>query len=525
MSGWRLMTWISGLLGALLVLGVAVTGAVYAAEVNTAPTLDSLDPTAEATLVLHKLVQPDNEGVPATGLPDAASVAGMEPIPGVTFEARRVPGVDLTSAAGWDQARSLHVEEATKLVSGVPVAGSGVTGIAGVVELGGLDVGLYYVSETDAPAGVMESPPFLVTLPMPHPTEDSWLYTVHVYPKNARVGVALGVRDEDAVTCGDTVNWKARADIPKKTTLSHYVVRNVLAAGVEPVGDASKIDVAIDGPGADTLVFGTDYTVVQFGMDGAGFVAYKTSDTVAAGERGFDVVLTTAGLAKLMKHPGAQVRIDYPSRITGPGEHVNQVRLYINESTPVEDSAVTKFGPLDVWVHEKGNESNPIPGVKFRLHLTVVDALAGRAWVTAGDVSEWTSGPDGMFSIGCVRFSNHANGLDRDPNDPLYRPYVVAPIAYPAGWIGNRDPRAGTVTNAEKALRLVFEVWRQGSPESPTPVPSGSSGGPGTSTEKPRRPELPHTGARVGGALLLTVTLVGVGVVLVRRRASEGEEL
>ena len=312
---------------------------------------------------------------------------------------------------------------------------------------------------------------------------------------------------------------------------SPRVLAAIRAAGVEPVGSASKMNVTIDVPGAEVLVFGTDYTVVQFGMDGAGFVAYKTSDTVAAGERGFDVVLTTAGLAKLMKHPGAQVRIDYPSRITGPGEHVNQVRLYVNESTPVEDSAATKFGPLDVWVHERGNESTPIPGVSFRLYLTVDDALAGRNWVTEGDVSEWVSGPDGMFSIGCVRFSHHANGLDRDPNDPLYRPYVVAPGSYPAGWTGNRHPQVGTVTNAGEALRFVFEVWRSGvsdPSELPSPVPSGNLGeheGLGTPAEKPGWPELPRTGARVGGAFLLTVTLVGVGVVLVRRRGSEEEAL
>ena len=539
------MTWLGGLLGALLVLGVAVTGTVYATEPKNAPAFASLDPNAHAALVLHKLEQPEGEGIPATGLPDAASVAGMIPIPGVTFEAWKVPGVDLTSGAGWERARALGVDEAAELVSGIPAAGSGVTDANGVVELGSLDVGMYYVSETNTPAGVVASPPFLVTLPMPHPTEDSWLYTVHVYPKNARVGVTLGVRDEDAVTCGDTVTWNARADIPRNADISRYVVRNVLAAGVDPVGDASKIHVAIDVPGADQLAFGTDYTVVQFGMGDAGFVAYKTlgagagagaavnrsvgvaDRVVAGGERGFDVVLTTAGLATLVKYPGAQLRVDYPSRILGPGEHANQVRLFVNESLPVEDSAITKFGPLDVWVHEKGNESNPIPGVRFRLYLTAKDALAGRKWVTTGDVSEWVSGSDGMFSVGCVRFSNHANGLSRDPNDPLYRPYFVAPLAYPAGWMGSLDPQVGAVTNTGQALRLVFEVWRSGSPspsESPSAVPSGKPGGTGTPTEKPRWPELPITGARVGGTLLLALTLIGVGVVLIRRRASEGDE-
>ncbi len=367
MSDWRLMTLLGGLLGVLLAVGIVVTGAVYGAEGNNVPMLDSLDPTAGAMLVLHKLEQSDGEGVPATGLPDAASVAGMEPIPGVTFEVRKVPGVDLTSVAGWDRAQALQVDEATELVAGVPVAGSGVTGTTGVVELGGLDVGLYYVSETDAPAGVMESPPFLVTLPMPHPTEDSWLYTVHVYPKNARVGVALGVRDEDAVTCGDTVNWKARADIPKKTTsLTTWCAMCWLRVWSQlgtpqrltwPLTVLEPIRLSL---GRTTLSYSSAWmapVLLPLGrqMPFLLAIALLMLPLVSGAST---CALTPAGLAKLVKHPGAQVRIDYPSRITGPGEHVNQVRLYINESTPVEDSAVTKFGPLDVWVHEKGNESN-----------------------------------------------------------------------------------------------------------------------------------------------------------------------
>lgn len=542
MTGPRFLSRLGGLLSIVLFVGVGAAG-VASAD----PTLGSLDPHAEATLTLHKLEQPENMGAPATGLPlDATSTDGMEPIAGVTFEARKVPGIDLTKAAGWDRARGLNASDAADLVAGEPAADSGVTDAAGTVEFGGLDVGLYYVSEVNAPAGVVASAPFLVSLPTPHPTEDSWLYSVHVYPKNARVNITLDVHDADAILLGDTVTWTAHADIPRHATISNYVVRNVLAPGVDLIDDASKATVAIDVAGVAPLVLGTDYTIAEFGMD-AGFAAYTAVDAsslagghrtaelrpvanvlanpapVADGERGFDVVLTASGRAKLEQHSGAQVTVIYPSRVTWAGEQVNQARLYINDAAVVSDTAVTKFGPLEVLVHEKDNPSNPIAGATFRLYLTPEDALAGKNWVTVNGQSEWVTDAQGNLSIGVVRFSNHTNGLDRDPSDPLYRLFYVAPIGYPAGWTGSMDPQAGAVTSAEEPLRLVFEVWHVDSPpptESPNPTPSGQ-----TPSGKPGEPKLPVTGASVAGASLLAVTLVAVGIVLVRRRTSEGDEL
>ncbi|MFT3943353.1 MAG: SpaH/EbpB family LPXTG-anchored major pilin [Ancrocorticia sp.] len=523
----RLASVFGGLLSIILLLGLGGPGAALAGVPAGNVALVAGSGGASETLILHKLEQPDNMGLPAPGLPlDAASLEDMKPISGVAFEVKRVPVADPTSKAGEVQVPSLTPAEAALLVAGEPVAASGVTDADGVLPLAGLDTGLYYVTETAVPGGVKPGAPFLVSLPMRHPTENTWLHTVHIYPKSARVGITLDVRDQDALTCGDTVTWTARADIPLDTPISSYLVRNVLASGVSLAGDAATITVVIDEADAPALVAGIDYTIVEFGSD----VRARTGGEAVDGERGFDVVLTETGRAKLDQYPGGQVRVSYPTRITGPGEHINEARLFVDEAAPAVDTAVTKFGPLNVWIHEKGNEANPVPGTTFRLYLTAEDALAGKNWITVGGISEWTSGPDGTFSIGCLRFTGHVNGLDRDPNDPLYRPYIVGPVRYLAGWSGDGIAISGVVSSATHPMRLVFDAWRGASPSPSPSTPTTelpitnptTPGGPARPTTPGR--QLPVTGAQVGGISLLAVTLIGIGVVLVRRRVAEGHE-
>lgn len=77
-----------------------------------------------------------------------------------------------------------------------------------------------------------------------------------------------------------------------------------------------------------------------------------------------------------------------------------------------------------MWVHER-HESTPIPGVSFRLYLQLTMRLRAATGSPKRCV-QLVSGPDGMFSIGCVRFSHQRIGLDRDPNDPFYRHNAVA---------------------------------------------------------------------------------------------------
>lgn len=133
----------------------------------------------------------DAEKVPKTGT-DAA-----KPLPGVQFTIWKVANLD--SYYGVDAAlpkvqefeltgkgadAELKIKATNQVVDGKK---SGTTDADGVITFDSTQVsqGLYYVSETDAPANVTtKAAPFLVSLPMTNADGNDWIYDVHVFPKN-----------------------------------------------------------------------------------------------------------------------------------------------------------------------------------------------------------------------------------------------------------------------------------------------------------------------------------------------------
>lgn len=488
------------LLGTVLAVGAVIGGldqvlAPHAAAAHADASIGSLDPNAPTELVIHKFLQPQQYGTPATGLP--VSTSGLTPVAGVTFTAKRVPGIDLTTSVGWDSARALTLSQAAAAVQHQPVAGTGVTDAAGQLSLP-LAVGLFYVEETAVPNGTVAGAPFLVTLPLPHPTANQWLYTVHVYPKNARVSAALAVDDAAAVKLGDTVTWTSSTTIPHQNGIDGYVVQNLIDSRLKLIDSAAQVRVELPGHGA--LIPGTDYV---------------TRIVTVAGKQTVEVEFTAAGRQKLAHardaDPDAHVTVSYRTSVLAEGELTNQVRLLPDAKTiagspggggPVTATAVTKWGPLTIQVHERGKPDHLIPGATFKLYLTPEDALSGRNPITIDGVSEWTTGKNGEVTIHGLRFSGFVNGLDRDPSDPLFRYYYAMPTGFPKGWTGVKEPLQATVYSTSEAQVLKVVLWR-----------SRGGEGPG---------DLPTTGARVTGGVLLGGVLLGLGaLVLARRRRRE----
>ncbi|MFA7498862.1 MAG: SpaH/EbpB family LPXTG-anchored major pilin [Leucobacter sp.] len=478
--------------GVCLAIIAAILFAVLPAAPAAAANPADIDPQTATELVITKLEQPVQYGEPATGLPLGPDIIGnLTPVSNVTFTATRVPGVDLTTWAGQRQAAEMTVAQARSLTSDQPIAATGTTTVDGVVTLQG-SVGLYLVEETDAPAGVVASAPFLVALPLANPAGDDWLTTVYVYPKNAVVDVGISVNDEAAISCGHSVYWTTHNVIPQQRTIAKYVTRNLLSPGVS-LDRLSDVGVTLSGEGAPALELGRDYTVTAVTVDG---------------RHGFDVEFTEAGRAKLVEartaNPAAEVVVTYPTRVLEPGVHVNDVELTVDDAKPVLDQTVTKFGPLKILVHERGNPENVIEGAEFQLYLSAEDARDGRNPITVGSTDRWVTDADGYLTIDCLRFSDFVNGLDRDPTDPLYRPYFAQPISYPPGWIGEWEPLPGIVNEVlvADAQTLVFRVWKSVIPVDPQrPIPG-----------------LPVTGGQLAGIGLLGGILVAAGLTVVARR-------
>lgn len=483
----------------------------------------SIEEDAETELVITKLEQPNELGLPATGLPLGVDALGdLSAVPGVAFEVTRVPGVDLTSTDGQRVAGGMTVTEAIELTSDVEPSDLGVTGADGVLRLGGsngkLGVGLYLVEEVDAPAGVVPAAPFLVSLPMTDPGSlDSWMYTVHVYPKNPRVGVSLEVVDESSVKLGDSVEWISRSEIPLNDEIDGYVVQNLIVPELEL--DEGSIVVSLDSANGIALGEG-DYVIRLVTVDGRVTI---------------EVEFTESGREKLrqakVEDPGAEVVISYETLVLAEGLHVNEVRLYPdaeafeNGEKFVSDETVTKWGPISVVVHEDSDPGNLIAGAKFKLYLTEEDARLGRNPIVVDGVDEWTTNEQGRLIINGLRFSDFVNGLDRAEDDPLHRFYWAAPVFLPEGWSWvDENPHAGKVNDHLTYQTLIFRVVQPETPTDPpvTTPPDPTDPTPVQPPTEPGDPDLPLTGTQIAGVGILggVFILAGVLTLLARRRSA-----
>ena len=192
------------ILTGLLTLGMTLsmmTMTAFAADAGTTGTttkMPTIDTTKEVSLTIHKY---EYNGVTTaqkkgTGSENDEVPVDAEPLQGVQFTIWKVD--DLADYYGKDSDALPKVEDFVLTGKGNAAVlkknGTEMRKIAldrtddnGIAKFshGGITQGLYYVSETDAPANVTaKAGDFLVSLPMTNAEGDDWIYDVHVFPKN-----------------------------------------------------------------------------------------------------------------------------------------------------------------------------------------------------------------------------------------------------------------------------------------------------------------------------------------------------
>ncbi|MDP9801044.1 fimbrial isopeptide formation D2 family protein/LPXTG-motif cell wall-anchored protein [Arcanobacterium wilhelmae] len=241
-----------------------------------------IDTTKTGSITIHKYANPDNGQTGNGTLLDPAP--NTAPVPGVVFSYAKVD-VDLTTNAGWTTASGLKVDAAGKvtLADGSAATVGAATNLAptaadGTASVSNLSLGVYLVQEVSAPDTVTQkAAPFLVTIPFPNDAA-SWLYDVHVYPKNTVVTKdnqpVKVITDPNATHFpGDPITWTITQKVPAlgtTETLSKFVLTDQLPAGVDPITAANvKVSVARAGVDQPTLavapmVSGTNLVTVDF---------------------------------------------------------------------------------------------------------------------------------------------------------------------------------------------------------------------------------------------------------------------
>ena len=255
-----------------------------AATTERAPSLVDLDATRTGSITIHKYVKDaDNGTTEGNGLEDTSNHG--TPLDGVTFTVEKLTNVDLTTQAGWEKLAGYNGNVDTAKADGTDAAITKTTAGGGLAVFDGLTVGAYLVTETATPPGYVGSKPFIITVPMTHPTDlNKWVYDVHAYPKNSKAGIEKTVADANTPAIGSAISYTIKSDIPAAEALDFYDVVDQYDKRVE-LPEAKIALKIIDGKtGEVALVKDTDYKLIAAdGTDGK--TKFWTAEFTAAGRQ------------------------------------------------------------------------------------------------------------------------------------------------------------------------------------------------------------------------------------------------
>ncbi|WHU57855.1 SpaH/EbpB family LPXTG-anchored major pilin [Trueperella pyogenes] len=390
-----------------------------------------INKNATTQLSIHKYLgtpveQQKNDGT-------RQEIKNRTPLQNVKFDLYKVNGVDLTTNKGWEAAKALYERKVSvaELKTGVQIEGtkftfakqdSGTTNAEGYATIQA-KVGLYLVVEdlagsedikdskkTYTPAQITGIHPFLVTLPMTNPDKrDSWMYDVHVYPKNQAAEMTKEVLDgnqgkenEDGYKIGEKITYRLESTINAVDSnqdgevngndLGYYYVKDQLSEYVEYVSATLTI---VKSQGEEVkLAENTDYKKSEDKQDGKNVVGFS---------------LTKEGLDKLAKAPDGKLRTEIVTKVASmpqDGQVKNKASFYPNNypwtstgqnppepgdtppntppNTPPDvpsNEVISKYG--DILIKKVNAEGTLLDGAEFGVYRAVKNE-AGDDYTCAG---------------------------------------------------------------------------------------------------------------------------------------------
>ena len=398
-----------------------------AATVTRAPSLVDLDATKTGSITIHKLVKDATNGTTAgNGLEDATATG--DPLDGATFTVEKLTNVDLTTQAGWEKLAGFNGDVAAAKATGVDAAVTKTTAGGGLAKFDSLPLGAYVVTETVTPAGYVGSKPFIITVPMTHPTElNKWVYDVHAYPKNSKAGIEKTVADESTPAVGSDISYTIKSDIPAAEALDFYDVVDQYDKRVElpEAGITLKI---VDGKNGEVaLAKDTDYKLIAAdGKDGK--TKFWTAEFTEAGRK---------KLVENRKDDNTKVQMDLAGtvkdKVEADGLFKNKAILLPNAPSngwkpnsgevPPPDypnsEVVSKFGKVKITKVSAKDTSAKLKGAEFEVYQCTpqttptanfesVDATLDKKLSPAGTTT-YATDANGEVTIDGLRNNDWAN--------------------------------------------------------------------------------------------------------------------
>ncbi|MDR2254770.1 MAG: SpaH/EbpB family LPXTG-anchored major pilin [Arthrobacter sp.] len=422
--------------GVIAAVGAAVLGTALAfGSAAPAQAAQNIDPNKLGSITVHKYAEPTTPtGIANDGTEQ--TVTGATPLADVTFTVQQV-NVDLTDPSKWQGLEDYTVAQAQANLTGAPTAV--VTGADGVAAFPNLPVGLYLVTETNAPASVVQrSAPFLVTIPLS--VKNDWLYDVHVYPKNTVAAVSKAVDDSQAHIIGDPIAFTLTAQVPNLPA----------AQALTAFGFTDALDARLTYKDAVVTVAGLTLNAADY--------------TITPGPN-FKVDFTASGLAKLKTVQGAEVKVVINTTINsiGDGTIKNKTQLYVNDPKNTVDSneVNTPWGALKITKVQKDDTTKTLSGAEFEIYATdAAGNKTGNALVNpATSTTTFTTGADGTVSVDGLKVGK----------------YIVIETRAPLGYKLDSTEHPVQITAGSTATPALLEVTNEIVPPFQLPL-TGSTG-------------------------------------------------
>lgn len=485
-------------LAALGVAGLAVAGAAGAAFADpggeaTSPEIGNINPDAKGSLTINKYAGLPTENPLEENLLDGVEFAVQRVGVWTGDDALACVPIDLLTNAGWDAAAPAlghnNVGEpapvAADATDPAPAAGdfcvddtwsdSGVTQ-DGQVKFEDLDLGMYYVTETDPGENhiVKTTSPFYVTIPTAVTGEAApyWNYDVVADPKN-QVGEAPSKTvDTEGLVVGSDVDWTITGVVPTLEEDAEFTegsIWDVLDPRLTYVGSVLTVGDVQVYPAPD----GADVRVTFDNDDG-------------------DLTWTfvdPAGLEFLDANPGADIELVITTTVneafdTGVIPNDDYGFSWNDTEIPGTPTPYTYVGGLKVL--KTDDSDRPLQGAQFQVFERGVDGEG--AYVacpekapTTGIVSTGTSGADGKVMWTPPTPASEVLGLwIADSDEPLENPskdYCLYETVVPSGYTGMQGAKTVTITPGTTWVpdQNSFEIVNTQTQGPPLP-PTGANG-------------------------------------------------
>lgn len=493
-------------------LALALMGAVGFAGTAQAALPPGNPPPAQAPdgatgqLTVHKRVGTQNPtGNNGTNLGDGAPGT---PLADVQFTVQRIGvwtggscvAIDLRTKEGWDAAAAGNGANPPAPVSpaaegafcayGTPEVRT-TTGATGTAVFPDLALGLFYVTETDWPANVIErAAPFYVTIPFASVSgaATTWLYDVHAYPKNSTAALPTKTISErpSALTIGSTVTWTIAQTIPTLAGVGASFTEASVSDVLDPRLSYASAVVAITDPTGAQLV-AADYI---FDPDGLTWT------------------FNTDGKAKLTANQGKTLTVTLTTTVTSVGSGTitnNGATVSFNDVPQSPQVAPNSYwGNLVVNKYDNTDNDKKLAGAEFAVFEKAADAACPTSAPGGPSVATGVTDATGVVQWASVTPASPLGlwiaNSDTEMDNPT-KDYCLYETKPPAGYTAITTPWTVTITIATGALATQNIAN--------TPVPG---------------PILPLTGA--DGTMLFTlagvalVAVAGGGFLVRRARAS-----